>query len=84
MVKKMMQRRLLKDEIRSSKPNPRPGEGVWRFVSNGSRGIWSTFVFGGSNWIRSSFVYVCVSAGWIPSPCSLSPSLPLLSFSLSL
>lgn len=64
-------RRLLENGIRFSLPSPRPGDassivgGMWKCVSGESRRIRSVFVFGGSSWIRSSFVCFPVSTDWI-------------------
>jgi len=78
LLRKTRRWRLPKDGIRLSPPSPVPmmllasSEGVWRFISSGSRGIWLVFVFGGSAWIQSSSIYVRVSTGRIlPSHASL-------------
>ena len=64
LLRKARQRRLPKDGIKVSPPNPVPvmrlasSVGVWSCVSGGS-------VFGGFARICSSFVFVRVSSDWI-------------------
>uniref|UniRef100_A0A453PP33 Uncharacterized protein n=2 Tax=Aegilops tauschii subsp. strangulata TaxID=200361 RepID=A0A453PP33_AEGTS len=67
LFRKVRRWRLPEDGIRFSLPTPVSAlhppslEGMWRRVSGGSCGIQLVFVFGGSAWIRYSFVCVHVS-----------------------